>query len=149
MEPWLVRHKKMRCSSLFRLTRSSRCKRACSALQTSVCKTALQNNSREEGFDRLTVRFLVPQLLSTRTCFRDTCKANNYPSAQQRWRVYGIPVRKYSQSESAPLGGIVEVPLAQTGEGIADCELLRWFVAEVCTASPLIVLTTVYLNLVG
>lgn len=30
--------------------------------------------------------------------------------------------------ESAEL---VEVPLAQTGEGIAECELLRWFVSEV------------------
>ncbi|KAL4202831.1 hypothetical protein AMTRI_Chr02g265540 [Amborella trichopoda] len=29
-----------------------------------------------------------------------------------------------------PVGGIVEVPLAQTGEGIAECELLRWFVHE-------------------
>ncbi|KAG0624498.1 hypothetical protein M758_3G252400 [Ceratodon purpureus] len=27
-------------------------------------------------------------------------------------------------------GGIVEIPLAQTGEGIADCELIRWFVKE-------------------
>ncbi|XP_024527127.1 lipoamide acyltransferase component of branched-chain alpha-keto acid dehydrogenase complex, mitochondrial isoform X1 [Selaginella moellendorffii] len=26
--------------------------------------------------------------------------------------------------------GIVEVPLAQTGEGIVDCELVRWFVKE-------------------
>lgn len=28
-------------------------------------------------------------------------------------------------------GGIVDVPLAQTGEGIAECELLKWFVQEV------------------
>ena len=28
-------------------------------------------------------------------------------------------------------GGIVEIPLAQTGEGIADCELIKWFVQEV------------------
>ncbi|CAM6057221.1 unnamed protein product [Sphagnum tenellum] len=27
-------------------------------------------------------------------------------------------------------GGIVEIELAQTGEGIADCELIRWFVKE-------------------
>lgn len=27
-------------------------------------------------------------------------------------------------------GGIVEIALAQTGEGIADCELIRWFVKE-------------------
>ncbi|XP_010259495.1 PREDICTED: lipoamide acyltransferase component of branched-chain alpha-keto acid dehydrogenase complex, mitochondrial isoform X3 [Nelumbo nucifera] len=29
-----------------------------------------------------------------------------------------------------PVGVIVEVPLAQTGEGIAECELLKWFVQE-------------------
>ncbi len=28
-------------------------------------------------------------------------------------------------------GGIVEIELAQTGEGIADCELIKWFVKEV------------------
>ena len=27
--------------------------------------------------------------------------------------------------------GVVDVPLAQTGEGIAECELLKWFVQEV------------------
>lgn len=27
--------------------------------------------------------------------------------------------------------GIVEIPLAQTGEGIAECELLKWFVQPV------------------
>lgn len=30
-----------------------------------------------------------------------------------------------------PIGGVVDVPLAQTGEGIAECELLKWFVQEV------------------
>jgi 2-oxoisovalerate dehydrogenase E2 component (dihydrolipoyl transacylase) len=30
-----------------------------------------------------------------------------------------------------PVGNIVEVPLAQTGEGIAECELLKWYVQEV------------------
>ncbi|CAN6468191.1 unnamed protein product [Victoria cruziana] len=29
-----------------------------------------------------------------------------------------------------PAAGVVEVPLAQTGEGIAECELLKWFVRE-------------------
>lgn len=28
-------------------------------------------------------------------------------------------------------GGVIDVPLAQTGEGIAECELLKWFVREV------------------
>ncbi|VVA96752.1 unnamed protein product [Arabis nemorensis] len=27
-------------------------------------------------------------------------------------------------------GGLIDVPLAQTGEGIAECELLKWFVKE-------------------
>jgi hypothetical protein len=36
---------------------------------------------------------------------------------------------------------LVEVPLAQTGEGIAECELLRWFVTEVSLMPlPLVVL---------
>lgn len=30
-----------------------------------------------------------------------------------------------------PMNGMVDVPLAQTGEGIAECELLKWFVQEV------------------
>lgn len=30
-----------------------------------------------------------------------------------------------------PVAGMVDVPLAQTGEGIAECELLKWFVQEV------------------
>lgn len=29
-----------------------------------------------------------------------------------------------------PVGGMVDVPLAQTGEGIAECELLKWCVQE-------------------
>lgn len=29
-----------------------------------------------------------------------------------------------------PAGEVLEVPLAQTGEGIAECELLKWFVQE-------------------
>ncbi|XWS08573.1 hypothetical protein CRYUN_Cryun40dG0013800 [Craigia yunnanensis] len=29
-----------------------------------------------------------------------------------------------------PMNGVVDVPLAQTGEGIAECELLKWFVQE-------------------
>lgn len=33
--------------------------------------------------------------------------------------------------------GIVDVPLAQTGEGIAECELLKWFVQEVCIEKKL------------
>lgn len=34
-----------------------------------------------------------------------------------------------------PAGGIIDVPLAQTGEGIAECELLKWFVQEVILLS--------------
>lgn len=34
-------------------------------------------------------------------------------------------------SVDPPPGAILEVPLAQTGEGISECELLKWFVQEV------------------
>lgn len=30
-----------------------------------------------------------------------------------------------------PLEAVIDIPLAQTGEGIAECELLKWFVQEV------------------
>lgn len=31
--------------------------------------------------------------------------------------------------------GVVDVSLAQTGEGIAECELLKWFVKEVSASA--------------
>lgn len=34
-------------------------------------------------------------------------------------------------AENVEASGIVDVPLAQTGEGIAECELIKWFVKEV------------------
>ncbi|XVF38745.1 hypothetical protein REPUB_Repub20aG0128100 [Reevesia pubescens] len=39
---------------------------------------------------------------------------------------------KFSSNAEADLSinGMVDVPLAQTGEGIAECELLKWFVQE-------------------
>lgn len=36
-----------------------------------------------------------------------------------------------------PVGGIVDVELAQTGEGIAECELIKWFVHEVMLVSTM------------
>jgi len=38
------------------------------------------------------------------------------------------------------VGNIVEVPLAQTGEGIAECELLKWYVQEVSLVVVVVVL---------
>lgn len=46
----------------------------------------------------------------------------------------GIKGCNFSTQTMADLstqGGVVDVPLAQTGEGIAECELLKWFVQEV------------------
>uniref|UniRef100_A0A0D9V079 Dihydrolipoamide acetyltransferase component of pyruvate dehydrogenase complex n=1 Tax=Leersia perrieri TaxID=77586 RepID=A0A0D9V079_9ORYZ len=47
------------------------------------------------------------------------------------WRRAGFG-RRWFASEASPAAAaeLVEVPLAQTGEGIAECELLRWFVTE-------------------
>lgn len=46
---------------------------------------------------------------------------------------YTFGSRWYSDHALADLraSGVVDVPLAQTGEGIAECELLKWFVKEV------------------
>jgi hypothetical protein len=35
-------------------------------------------------------------------------------------------------SSAAPWGSVVSFPLAQTGEGISECELMQWFV-KVCS----------------
>ncbi|KAL8481480.1 hypothetical protein ACS0TY_027306 [Phlomoides rotata] len=45
----------------------------------------------------------------------------------------GIKGCKFTTQTTADLSihrGMVDVPLAQTGEGIAECELLKWFVQE-------------------
>ncbi|CAO2173846.1 unnamed protein product, partial [Urochloa humidicola] len=47
--------------------------------------------------------------------------------AAKRWLASEASAAPAPAGEAAEL---VEVPLAQTGEGIAECELLRWFVAE-------------------
>ncbi|XP_062209314.1 lipoamide acyltransferase component of branched-chain alpha-keto acid dehydrogenase complex, mitochondrial-like isoform X2 [Phragmites australis] len=46
----------------------------------------------------------------------------------RRWFASETSAVPASAGEAAEL---VEVPLAQTGEGIAECELLRWYVTEV------------------
>lgn len=58
------------------------------------------------------------------------------PSFAQEGYRCTFAIRKHFLSSQAqvntagPTVGIVEVPLAQTGEGIAECELLQWFVQE-------------------
>ncbi|KAK9086381.1 hypothetical protein Syun_028775 [Stephania yunnanensis] len=51
-----------------------------------------------------------------------------------RMRLKSSSTRNHFFSSQAlvdlPAGGVAEVPLAQTGEGIAECELLKWFVGE-------------------
>ncbi|KAI6693024.1 hypothetical protein NL676_020734 [Syzygium grande] len=44
----------------------------------------------------------------------------------------GLKPRGFSSDalRDVPVAGMVDVPLAQTGEGIAECELLKWFVQE-------------------
>lgn len=52
-----------------------------------------------------------------------------YHRCDRRW--YSVN-QAHTQAPPAETGGeLVEVPLAQTGEGIAECELLHWFVQEV------------------
>ncbi|MFS7924350.1 putative dihydrolipoyllysine-residue (2-methylpropanoyl)transferase [Helianthus anomalus] len=46
-------------------------------------------------------------------------------------QLYNNKVHYLSTSVTAALervDNIIDIPLAQTGEGIAECELLKWFV---------------------
>ncbi|KAJ0249634.1 Lipoamide acyltransferase component of branched-chain alpha-keto acid dehydrogenase complex [Hirschfeldia incana] len=51
-----------------------------------------------------------------------------------KWSGGGVSRNWYSNEamsiDSNARGGFIDVPLAQTGEGIAECELLKWFVKE-------------------
>ncbi|CAL4963913.1 unnamed protein product [Urochloa decumbens] len=74
----------------------------------------------------------VPQLHSAAAA----SSASHARLLGDRWQRLG-GARRWLGSEAsaapAPVGEaaeLVEVPLAQTGEGIAECELLRWFVNE-------------------
>lgn len=52
-------------------------------------------------------------------------------SQLMKWRGGG---RSWFSNEAMAIdsdAGLIDVPLAQTGEGIAECELLKWFVKEV------------------
>lgn len=47
--------------------------------------------------------------------------------------MYNAKGHNFSTSVLAdkPVDNVIDIPLAQTGEGIAECELLKWFVQEV------------------
>lgn len=71
---------------------------------------------------------IVPQFstaapISVKSKFDCSYKLNN---------LYNVKGHYFSTNalESQPVDGIVDIPLAQTGEGIAECELLKWFVKE-------------------
>ncbi|KAL2653774.1 hypothetical protein R1flu_021902 [Riccia fluitans] len=58
------------------------------------------------------------------TCCREGFLLSSWGTGHSCIHYSTVPEPKIDQ------GGIVPIPLAQTGEGIADCELLRWYVQE-------------------
>ncbi|KAJ4968256.1 hypothetical protein NE237_014957 [Protea cynaroides] len=60
------------------------------------------------------------------------CASASFPSGKPFINSYASKKCLFSSQALLDLhvDGIVEVPLAQTGEGIAECELLKWFVLE-------------------
>ncbi|XP_021770836.1 lipoamide acyltransferase component of branched-chain alpha-keto acid dehydrogenase complex, mitochondrial-like [Chenopodium quinoa] len=72
-------------------------------------------------FRRPFLGFLVP----SRFC--RVIKPNDLPSLHYSFNASCFTTHAATESS---LGELVEVPLAQTGEGIAECELLKWFVQE-------------------
>lgn len=55
--------------------------------------------------------------------------ANNINYLNNQYNIKGRCFSSHSLAD-LPVGGVVDIPLAQTGEGIAECELLKWFVQE-------------------
>lgn len=57
---------------------------------------------------------------------------SGFSSSSNKLNYSALKTHFYSSSAAAEqlFTGIVDVPLAQTGEGIAECELLKWFVHE-------------------
>lgn len=74
------------------------------------------------------------QRLASRIAFSTYASVSFRPTANQIYFNSPYTVKRcwFSSHGLADLsaGGIVDVPLAQTGEGIAECELLKWFVQE-------------------
>ncbi|XP_022722690.1 lipoamide acyltransferase component of branched-chain alpha-keto acid dehydrogenase complex, mitochondrial isoform X1 [Durio zibethinus] len=79
----------------------------------------------------------VPAVEPAEECKRHFSNCVNTAfSLSNKPRSFNIPylVNRCQFSSNAvadlPMNGMVDVPLAQTGEGIAECELLKWFVQE-------------------
>lgn len=58
-------------------------------------------------------------------------------SSPSVWRVSaaasfhsGAPLRAAAPAQSAAPGSVIDFNLADIGEGIAECEVLRWFIKE-------------------
>ncbi|KAL5713130.1 dihydrolipoyllysine-residue (2-methylpropanoyl)transferase [Ranunculus cassubicifolius] len=81
---------------------------------------------------------LLPPLIPTKSLHQQQQKKSSQLIASRSvsYSVNGFDWKKINgmrrcyYSVDPSLGEIVEVPLAQTGEGIAECELLKWFVQE-------------------
>ncbi|KAJ8766757.1 hypothetical protein K2173_007824 [Erythroxylum novogranatense] len=69
--------------------------------------------------------------LAVAACLRFCTNVSTMPHLAN-WFIDNVKRRSFSTQGSADVlvTGIVEVPLAQTGEGIAECELLKWYVQE-------------------
>ncbi|WOH13008.1 hypothetical protein DCAR_0832517 [Daucus carota subsp. sativus] len=56
-----------------------------------------------------------------------SCSVHKFYEAKNPYGIQGCSFSSQPMVE-VRVDGIVEIPLAQTGEGIAECELLKWFV---------------------
>lgn len=66
---------------------------------------------------------------SSRPCnFVAPSRATPYHDTYRLLKSFSYDLKR--RSFSTQVGGLVNIPLAQTGEGIAECELLKWFVKE-------------------
>ncbi|XP_060197747.1 lipoamide acyltransferase component of branched-chain alpha-keto acid dehydrogenase complex, mitochondrial isoform X1 [Lycium barbarum] len=106
-----------------------------------ICRKIYHRNSVRQNIFRW---FSVSPVAAATTTV--LCSAKNIQSQLHFFRNYTTPFSSFSKSNASftlrgysfstqvalnlPAGGVIDIPLAQTGEGIAECELLKWFVQE-------------------
>ncbi|KAG6493327.1 hypothetical protein ZIOFF_048309 [Zingiber officinale] len=114
------------------LTAASRVSRLPSAAATNPYAALLRPPPDTSESESGPFRSVLSSFLPFSPLRAGSSRSFAYWSSAERVCVRFCNRRLSSQARVDAAGGeVVDVPLAQTGEGIAECELLKWFVSEV------------------
>ncbi|KAH0728172.1 lipoamide acyltransferase component of branched-chain alpha-keto acid dehydrogenase complex, mitochondrial [Solanum tuberosum] len=112
-----------------------------------ICRKIYQGKLRNSALRQTIFRWFQSSVETPVTPVTSTvCSGKRIQSQLHFLRNYTTPFCSYTKSNASftlrgcgfstqaaldiPVGGIIDIPLAQTGEGIAECELIKWFVQE-------------------